>query len=176
MGRCIEFFVPGVPVPGGSKRAFTNRKTGKPIITDASKSTRPWMSHVASVAAEAMRATEDATPLSGPIRLTIEFVLPRPKGHYGTGKNAGKLKPGAPYLHTKRPDATKLLRSTEDALSNICWKDDSQVAIQRVRKVYGPEPGASVQIEDATPELQLCIPKTRRQLIRKGRMIGWRGG
>ena len=40
----------------------------------------------------------------------MNFRFVRPKSHYGTGRNAKKLKPSAPPHHTQKPDATKLLR------------------------------------------------------------------
>jgi Holliday junction resolvase RusA-like endonuclease len=48
------------------------------------------------------------------------------------------------------PDTTKLVRSTEDALKGICWRDDSQVVYQVASKEYaarGGIPGADIKIE-----------------------------
>jgi hypothetical protein len=45
------------------------------------------------------------------------------------------------------------LRSTEDALTSIIWKDDSRIADQHVKKIFGDRPGAYItvrQIEYAT--------------------------
>ena len=45
--------------------------------------------------------------------------------------------------------ATKLIRAVEDALTGIVWRDDAQVAVQKVAKVYGDEPqGAVITIEE----------------------------
>ena len=72
--------------------------------------------------------------------------MPRPKGHYRTGKNALILRKNAPEHPTTKPDATKLLRSTEDALTGILWKDDAQIWCQNVTKTYGECPGAQIQV------------------------------
>lgn len=128
----IEFTVFAMPAPGGSKRGFVNPKTGRVIITEDCKRSKPWREHVTWAAKNA-----GAQKLEGPLMLKIEFAFPRPKAHKGTGKNADKIKPqySSIYVITK-PDLTKLVRSTEDALKNICWHDDSQVAVQVLRKIY----------------------------------------
>jgi len=78
------------------------------------------------------------------------FRLPRPKGHYGTGRNVAMLKPSAPLFPAGRPDLDKLLRSTFDALGEAgVWGDDAQVVAARGRKVYttGYEPpGATILV------------------------------
>jgi Holliday junction resolvase RusA-like endonuclease len=62
------------------------------------------------------------------------------------------LKPNAPYYHTNAPDATKLIRSTEDALKKLVWQDDSQVCLQIISKTYEDKPGALITIEEARHE------------------------
>jgi Holliday junction resolvase RusA-like endonuclease len=142
----IAFFVPGIPRPGGSKKGFVNPKTGGVILVDAGTHTAAWKKTVRAYAEKIYRGE----PLQGPVSLDIRFVMPRPKGHYGTGRNAGVLKCSAPIYHTIKPDRTKLLRSTEDALTGIVWKDDSQVCIGPIYKVYGDEPGALIKVKAVT--------------------------
>lgn len=73
-----------------------------------------------------------------PVWVSFEFVFARPKGHFGSGRNAGKLKPSAPRWPTaKKDDRTNCLKSTEDALTGIVWHDDSQVVDGPSRKSYG---------------------------------------
>jgi Holliday junction resolvase RusA-like endonuclease len=134
----IVFQVHGIPAPGGSKRGFYSPKLGRVLLVEACKRTSPWRALVSDAAAQA----HPGPPLDGPLRLEVEFILPRPKNH--TGKRG--LKDWAPTHHTSAPDATKLLRSTEDALKGIAWRDDAQVAEQFVSKRYGDRPGAAVRI------------------------------
>ncbi|MCJ7663068.1 MAG: RusA family crossover junction endodeoxyribonuclease [Desulfobacterales bacterium] len=139
----VSFFVPGLPAPGGSKKVFLNRKTGKPIVTDAGgKANKDWRAVVALTAGERFHK-----PLSGPIKLHIIFYLPHPQAHYRTGKNNGVLKENAPLWHEKRPDGLKLRRSVEDALTGIAWIDDSQIAVGTEEKRYGERIGAEIRIE-----------------------------
>lgn len=138
------FHVPGVPAPGGSKKAFVIKKgpnAGRAVLTDAGGAkNRDWRNSVKLVARENCPGKLE----DGPIALFVEFVMPRPKYHYRTN---GELGPRAEEYHTKAPDTTKLLRSTEDALTDArIWGDDAQVAIQAASKVYGEEVGANISI------------------------------
>jgi len=131
----LNIFVHGIPKPGGSKRAFLIRnksgqpamsKTGRPVIvlTDASgKAGKDWRADVRGVAQEEW----DGKPLeTKSLTVSMKFFMPRPKSHYGTGRNAHVLKDSAPiyYAHLQTPDALKLGRSVEDALTGVIWKDD----------------------------------------------------
>lgn len=136
----ITFFCPGLPKPGGSKKAFYNAKLGRSLIVDASNN-KDWRT---ALGVYAQQARGDQPLYDEPLTLTVNFFMPRPKNHFRTN---GELKPNAPIFHSSRPDATKLLRCLEDALTNILWKDDSQIVIQSVIKRYGNEPGARVWVK-----------------------------
>jgi Holliday junction resolvase RusA-like endonuclease len=134
----IQFFAPGIPRPGGSKTYKGRSKAGRAILVDASKYGKDWRAMVALACADASRAA-----LEGPLSMDVTFIMPRPKSHYRAN---GALKDSAPVYHTSKPDATKLMRSTEDALTGIAWRDDAQVVRQTVVKMYGERPGAEVVI------------------------------
>jgi len=139
----VSFFVPGLPAAAGSKRGFVNKKTGGVIITDANKKSKPWQAQVRAVAAAEMG---EAPLMQGALALIVVFTLPRPKSHFGTGRNASVLKESAPFFHTSAPDSTKLTRAIEDAMSKVVWIDDCLVAEQLIRKVYGDRPGALITV------------------------------
>jgi Holliday junction resolvase RusA-like endonuclease len=84
--------------------------------------------------------------LEGPLRVRFDFVFPRPKGHFGSGKNATVLKRNAPQYPVVKPDATKVIRSTEDALKGILWRDDSQIVTQAATKRYGTQAGCLIRV------------------------------
>lgn len=140
----ITFFIPGVPAPGGSKTGFP-LKSGRVIMAPACKRTKPWMAVCAVVARQAMQDGRHEL-LTGPLRLDVDFFLPRIKGHYRAN---GALKPNAPIWHTVKPDRTKLLRALEDALTGIVWRDDSAVVCGESRKLYGDCAGARVTVTAA---------------------------
>jgi Holliday junction resolvase RusA-like endonuclease len=155
----ITIYVIGTPQPGGSKKAFALRRrdgslvtraNGSPIInvTDDAKHNREWKRAVAETASEQYQGP----PLLGPLCATVRFVMPRLKGHFGTGRNEGVLKANAPRFHTVAPDAAKLWRSTCDALTGVLYRDDAQIAREIVEKVYGDRPGALITIAPLVSE------------------------
>lgn len=75
-------------------------------------------------------------PIRGPIRLDLTFIMKRPKGHYGTGKNANKLKKSAPVYHIVKPDRDNLDKFVMDALNGYLWRDDCQVVQGSITKKY----------------------------------------
>lgn len=131
----IKIRVYGLPQPGGSKKAFFNKGMKFPAVTDANPKAKGWKSMVTDAAVEAVLGNPEF-PLHGPLEVHFKFFMPRNKGHYGTGKNDKVLKLSAPTYHTVKPDCTKLIRSTEDALTGIIWRDDTQIALQHGMKMY----------------------------------------
>lgn len=136
----INFFVPGIARPGGSKTAV-RRKDGGIGMRPASKYTESWMSVVSYHA----RQHYTGDPLTGALDVDFAFTMKRPKNHYRTN---GQLKGWAPLYHTSMPDRTKLMRSTEDALTGIIWKDDSQVCSGSCSKIYGEKIGVEILIQE----------------------------
>lgn len=140
MSRSVFIRVVGVPKPAGSKRAFALRRngvlTGKVAVTDDCKTSRPWKSAVSHEAAAAMRATAEAGLLKGAVEMETHFTMPRAKGHFRTGANAHLLRPSAPKFHVIKPDALKLARAAEDALTGIVYQDDAQVVRHVITKSF----------------------------------------
>ena len=141
----IYFEVLGRPVTQGSTRTiplkekgggYRTRPDGRPMLVpkhDNADKLYAWRQEVACTA----RAKYDGPLLVGALRVNMTFQFPRPKNHYGTGRNAGKLKASAPKYHTTRPDRLKLARSVEDALTGVLWRDDSQTVEGDTKKEYG---------------------------------------
>jgi len=80
------------------------------------------------------------------VSLRLTFTMRRPATHFGTGKNKRKLRPTAPWYQATRPDADKLARAVLDALTGVAYRDDGQVAVLRVSKVYGPRAQLHVEV------------------------------
>lgn len=141
----IEFFVPGIPKPGGSKRAFYVKKLNRAVITDAGgASTKEWRQQVAAFARDAY----NGPLLDGAMTVTMQFFMPRPKGHSGSKG----IKPSAPLYPATKPDVLKLARSTEDALTGIIWRDDCTTVSLSLDKQYADSrpdgrPGARITVE-----------------------------
>lgn len=132
------------PVPQGSKTRF-----GKRIVEDNADLLAPWREAVKAAAVVAMREMHptDPRPLFGdktPVAVELTFTFARTGAHYGTGRNAAALKPGAPTWRTTYPDLDKLTRGVFDAFTAAgVWKDDGQAAQLVARKCYpGGHPDA----------------------------------
>jgi crossover junction endodeoxyribonuclease RusA len=128
----VEIRVYGSPAPQGSKR-FLGLKGGKGIMVESSKAVKPWREAVKQAALEAMQSRSGA--VQGALVVEMVFTVLKPK-------SAPKNRQTWP---DRKPDLSKLIRSTEDALSDAgVWEDDARVVEYRmVSKVYPNEgPGA----------------------------------
>jgi Holliday junction resolvase RusA-like endonuclease len=137
----IEIVVYGTPAPQGSKKFVGTTKAGRGLLVESSKKVKPWRMDV-KAAAEAVRA---AKPLDGPLVVSMVFTLPKPA-------SAPKRRRTWP---DRKPDLSKLVRSTEDALTDAgLWADDARVVeYARLAKVFPGEdvdalsaPGVLVRI------------------------------
>lgn len=118
----------GTPVQQGSKTAGVTKNGRGYTRENNAKKLRPWRAEVAGTIADAMTAT-GWTTLDAPAEVTITFFHPRGTGHYGTGRNAGRLKPNAPTWKSTAPDIDKLTRAILDAITTSgALRDDARVA------------------------------------------------
>jgi Holliday junction resolvase RusA-like endonuclease len=143
----INLRIIGKPEPGGSKTGYIIRGTSKVRMVDANKNVAEWKNAVALQA----RRQYKGPLLSGNICFDIIFAMPRPKNHYGSGRNTEKIKANAPNYSTVKPDRTKLLRSTEDALTGIIWVDDCLICAGHTVKRYvqlDEQPGCYIVISE----------------------------
>ncbi len=130
----IQFTVFGKAAAAGSKRGFY--RGGKVIVTDANKNSRPWKAQVADAAAQAM-AEAGIEMFRDPLYARFQFYVPRPRSHYGSGKNSDVVLPSARPFPSGPPDLLKLARGCEDACSGIVYADDSLIVIEQLEKFYG---------------------------------------
>lgn len=155
----IRIIVRGMPAPQGSKsfRGFT--KAGRAILTESSKKVRPWRMDVKAAAEEWRARNPGHKPLDGPLIGRMIFTLPKPL-------SAPKRRRTYPM---RTPDLSKLLRSTEDALTDAgIWTDDARVVgYSRMWKTYPGEdaealdsPGALIvvmSLEQVEQQAELAI-------------------
>lgn len=134
----LSFFVPGVPKPQGSKRAFVNPKTNRAVIVEDNTKTRDWRGDVKWFAQQERGV--DAVVTDDAVAVNVRFIMPRPKS---TPKSRT---PRA----VKKPDVDKLLRTILDALTGTVWRDDSQVVelhgTKRLAEI-DEAPGAHISVE-----------------------------
>src|SRR4029078_876508 len=116
----LRFVVDGKPVSQGSMTAVYNRRLGVARVR-----------HVAAPALSLWRGQcREAARMSGaevwecPIGVKISFGIAAPINQ----------KHGYP----KRPDLDKLVRGVLDALTGVCYRDDSPVIMLTAEKVWQP--------------------------------------
>ena len=138
--RLIEFTVPGMAAPQGSKR-LVRLRNGRTVMFDQCKRLKPWR---AAVAYEAGRVWV-GPPAAAACAISVEFVVERPKSHW---RKAGTLTNKAP-LHPGKPDIDKLCRALLDGLTGVVMVDDSQVIWLNAHKRYGSQSETFVTISYA---------------------------
>lgn len=153
----IVIEVTGEPKTAGSKvsgAVYRKGEDGRPVpvlrqngrvktfVKDDNPKSKAWQSQVAQSA---------GIQYLGPVlreALVVEmtFRAVRPKGHFGTGRNAGVVKDSAPAAPGKRPDVLKLARAVEDALTGVLWSDDAQITDEYLCKRYGDQAGVTIRV------------------------------
>lgn len=167
----IEIVVPGPPVPWASQAV--NRKTGNRFIP--SRQAEASSKVVAVVRALEAAGELEPFPRGQPVALLCEFVCKRPADHWGTGRNAGVLKPAhRDAMPTGRPDLSNLLKLIEDGLvlSNLI-PDDDQVVQAHASKRYQltPEEGprSVAFIRPVSPAVKsVTMPSGQPSLLEEG--------
>lgn len=147
-GSMLTITVHDLPAPQGSKR-----HVGNGVMIESSARVKPWREAVKHAALGALDYGR-IPALMGPVVVAVTFTLPRPKGHYRTGRNAHLLRDAAPSWPSGKPDLDKLLRSTLDALvSAAVMGDDALVVHVNTTKTYPggcidalPHPGAVIHV------------------------------
>ena len=128
--------VPGRPYPQGSLRSF---KTKSGAIVTPQKPT------VLTYRADIRAAWGEPTPLTGLVKVHLEFRFARPKSHF----NKAGLRPDAPKAMAQPPDIDKLTRSVLDALTEYAYLDDKQVVQLTAHKVWWDNNETVVVVEGA---------------------------
>lgn len=132
----VTFSVPGPAAPQGSKRAFRTR-SGRIALVESSNKVKPFRAAVAIGAVAA-----GATPLEGPVTMQVAFIFMRPASHF---TRSGALRASAPS-HPGKPDLDKLARAVGDALTGVCYRDDSQIVRWEMTKRYGKQASTEISV------------------------------
>jgi Holliday junction resolvase RusA-like endonuclease len=118
----FSLIVHGTPGPQGSKKPVGNRLSKKgnvvPVLVESSAKVEPWRNAIKKAARTKILLQRGRfVKLDGPLVAEMHFTLPAPQ-----------RMPKDRVAHTVYPDLSKLLRSTEDALTQAdVWADDARV-------------------------------------------------
>ncbi len=131
--NCIDFVVPGVPVPKARPRlgkhgAYTPAKT------------KLYERSVSYYAREAMRGLE---PVSCSVRVDLEFYMPIPESFSKPKRERaidGKLRP------IGRVDIDNCIKSCLDGQNKIVYVDDNQVCDLSAHMFYAEYPRVEIKV------------------------------
>jgi Holliday junction resolvase RusA-like endonuclease len=135
----VTFKVDGPPVPKGRARYV---KRGTHISTYTPEKTRTYESLIKDAAIEAMGSSD---PLETPVTLYLYIRVQMPKSYSKKRIEAclnGSEQP------TKKPDASNILKSVEDGMNGVVYKDDSQIVNIHVTKVYSSQAGVDICVKE----------------------------
>lgn len=143
MSRPVTIWIGGEPVPQmrprlGQGRTYSPTSSWKLLVRDCVRLTK-----------------ETAIPRSTPVRVRLEFRIPRPAKHYSRAKAAiRRLLPGAPPwpIGTNVGDIDNLEKAVLDAANGILWVDDAQIVSLTSTKDYADDgrPGCLITYEALT--------------------------
>lgn len=132
VGPHIAFVVPGKPTPEGSYNAVKRGKYTN-IVPQNQEELEAWRSSARILSRDAWKGRPRYL---GAVEIVVSFVVERPRSHFGTGRNLGKIKDSAPKYPTTKPDTDKLQRALGDALGQTVLKDDAQIVLWHASKEY----------------------------------------
>lgn len=141
--KSINFTVYGAPVSQPRQRHRVMVKNGKAFATNYTPAKDPvqsWKSFIRDAAEKA-----GAAVLMGPVRMSIEFYLPRPQAL------SRKKDPEGAIPHAGAKDVDNLYKAVADCLIGICYQDDKQIAEARIAKLYHEKSGAPRAIIEVRP-------------------------
>ena len=135
----VTFKVDGVPVPKARARHVLH---GTRLRTYTPEKTRTYETLIKDAARQAMGGSE---PLETPVSLYLYIRVPIPAS--ATKKRLQAIADGS-EKPIKKPDASNILKSVEDGMNGVVYKDDSQIINIHVTKVYASEPGVDICVKE----------------------------
>lgn len=147
----LTITVYGQPAPQGSKR-----HVGKGVMVESSRAVKPWREAVKAAALDAMG--DAPLRLDGPLAVHMRFtVADQPAGRPSWWPAGERWSRRFRTRPASKPDLSKLIRSTEDALTDAgVIRDDARIVALYTAKHYVhpdqaeldilPAPGAVIRI------------------------------
>lgn len=140
----LQVMVYGAPKGQPRGRAFVT-KGGQPRVFNPSTA-EGWKSSIA----EALQGHLPATPIDGPVSVTVSYQMPRPKRLMRKRDSEG------PLAHTSKPDVDNLNKAIFDTLTRLgVFRDDSQIChVEAGKHYHGKDdlPGALIVVKTLLQE------------------------
>ena len=135
----VMYTVYGEPVGKGRPR-FAKR--GAFVSTYTPLKTKTYEDEIRMMAKAAMGSSE---PLETPVSLYLYIRVPIPKSC--TKKRLEAISNGS-EKPIRKPDGSNILKSVEDGMNSVVYKDDSQIVNIHVTKVYSTLPGVDICVKE----------------------------
>ena len=135
----VTFKVDANPV--GKQRA-RYVKRGNFVQAYTPEKTRTYETLIRESAKQAMGESE---PLETPVSLYLYIRVPIPAS--ATKKRLQAISDGT-EKPIRKPDASNILKSVEDGMNSVIYKDDSQIVNIHVTKVYSSLPGVDICVKE----------------------------
>lgn len=147
----LVFAIPGEPVPWAATKR--NQRSGNRFLP--ARQEEAIARNVAAINQQLGEFEGTVFEAGVPLLLSCVFVVKRPKGHYGTGRNAAVLKDWAPARPTGKPDLSNLGKMIEDCLvlARVMPDDDQVVGHYapwgKIYRAYGEQSRLVAKIKAA---------------------------
>ena len=147
----IEFTIDSHPIPKKATEFYRDKKTGRLRGYNKQKHIKDaWAKEIFYKVRK--EYPNEIIPWNGPIGAWIYLVFPFPVGW-------SKKKRKQSFYHWKRPDTDNILKLLKDSITaSGVWKDDAQLAMLSVGKLYADEGVIRVNLYKL-PEVLNCEQK-----------------
>ena len=135
----VTFKVEGNPV--GKQRA-RYAKRGNFVQAYTPEKTRSYETLIKESAKQAMGSSE---PLETPVTLYLYIRLPIPKS-YSKKRTEACLNGSENPI--RKPDSSNILKSVEDGMNSVVYKDDCQIINHHISKVYSSQAGVDICVKE----------------------------
>jgi Holliday junction resolvase RusA-like endonuclease len=142
--------------PDGGPSAFSLTIDGKPTGKGRPRhgQGRTWTPRATVLAEREVRAAWEQAGrprLEGPVSLTVELHVERPRGHFTSRGELSAEGHRHPYPERQKPDADNALKLVMDALNTRAWRDDVQVVLALVSRRWATRAATRVEAHEVLP-------------------------
>ena len=126
----LIFTVFGLPIAQPRQRHRIIQSNGRSYAMNYTPTRHPVNAFKAAVQARFAEERYEVAVLHRPAKVKLLCHFPRPK------RLCGPKLAALPHRHVSKPDAENVAKAVLDALTGICWRDDSQVWSLEIEKWY----------------------------------------
>lgn len=130
-------------------------RIGEHVRTYQPKNNTDWKSYIRLSASEQL--PEKWQSLDGPLELNVRFIFPPLRSF--PKKTLQAIAAGNHVYKSTKPDlCDNLLKGLCDALTGICWRDDSQICKVNSCKYFGLDPMIKLMVKQIGIEGEKEVP------------------